>query len=106
MIQEDKNMLNITKTFDEQALTVALEGRLDTVTAPDLETALRDDLEDANTLTLDLEKLEYISSAGLRVLLSAHKKMLPRGGMKLVRVGAPIMEIFDVTGFSDILTIE
>ena len=99
-------MLNITKTFDEQALTVALEGRLDTVTAPDLETALRDDLEDANTLTLDLEKLEYISSAGLRVLLMAQKQMSKKGGMKLVHVNETVLEIFEVTGFTDILDIE
>ena len=99
-------MLNITKTFDEQALTVALEGRLDTTTAPELEADLKNSLDGLTVLILDFEKLEYISSAGLRVLLSAQKVMNRQGTMKVIHVGEVIKEIFDVTGFSDILTIE
>ena len=99
-------MLNIKKNAENEALTVALEGRLDTTTAPELEAELKSSLEGVNALTLDLEKLEYVSSAGLRVLLSAQKQMVKQGGMKLIHVGETIMEIFEVTGFSDILTIE
>ncbi len=87
-------------------LCMALEGRLDTTTAPQLEEALKPALEGVDTLTLDLDKLEYISSAGLRVLLSAQKIMSKQGSMTLTHVGESIMEIFEVTGFSDILTIE
>jgi len=99
-------MLNIVKNKENEALTVALEGRLDTTTAPQLESELKDSLEGVSALTLDLAKLEYVSSAGLRVLLSAQKQMNRQGEMKLIHVGETIMEIFEVTGFSDILTIE
>ena len=85
---------------------MALEGRLDTVTAPELEASLREDLEKADNLVLDFGKLEYISSAGLRVLLSAHKSMAGKGGMKVTNVNEIVNEVFEVTGFSDILTIE
>ena len=87
-------------------LTVALEGRLDTTTAPELEADLKISLDGLTVLILDFEKLEYISSAGLRVLLSAQKVMNRQGTMKVIHVGEVIKEIFDVTGFSDILTIE
>ena len=87
-------------------LNIALEGRLDTMTAPQLEAELKSALEGVETLVFDLEKLEYISSAGLRVLLSAQKVMNRQGTMKVIHVGEVIREIFDVTGFSDILTIE
>lgn len=83
-----------------------MEGRLDTTTATDLETELKDVFKGAASLTFDLEKLEYISSAGLRVLLAAQKVMNKQGEMKVTHVGETIMEIFEVTGFSDILTIE
>ena len=99
-------MLNIEKKTENGALTVALEGRLDTTTAPELETELMGVIDDVAALTLDFEKLDYISSAGLRVLLSAQKKMNTKGEMKLTNVNDTIMEIFEVTGFSDILTIE
>ena len=99
-------MLNITKTAENNALTLALEGRLDTVTAPQLESELKASLEGVKALTMDLAKLEYISSAGLRVLLSAQKQMNKQGEMKVINAGETIMEIFEVTGFSDILTIE
>ena len=99
-------MLNINKTSENGKLALVLEGRLDTVTAPSLEAVLKDSLEGVTELSMDFEKLEYISSAGLRVLLAAQKEMNKKGMMKLTRVNENIMEIFDVTGFSDILTIE
>ena len=99
-------MLNITKKAENTALAIGLEGRLDTTTAPQLEGELKGSLDGVTELTLDMEKLEYISSAGLRVLLSAQKTMNKQGEMKVVHVGDTIMEIFEVTGFSDILTIE
>ena len=98
--------MNITKTQNGNAVTIALEGRLDTTTAPQLEQALKSVLDDATELTLDFEKLDYISSAGLRVLLSAHKAMFKKGGMKVTNVNEIVREVFDVTGFVDILTIE
>ena len=99
-------MLNITKNANDDKLTVALEGRLDTMTAPDLEKDLKDSLDGVKELIMDFEKLDYISSAGLRVLLSAQKIMSKQGEMKVVKVNEPIMEIFEGTGFSDILTLE
>ena len=92
---------------DGNALTVLPEGRLDTTAAPEFQAALQEQLEGTDALIIDLEKLDYISSAGLRVLIFAHKEMKKKhGSMKLVRVNGIIMEIFDVTGFTDILTIE
>jgi len=99
-------MLNINKELNGTTLTVILEGRLDTTTAPNLEKELKDSLGDVTELLMDFEKLEYISSAGLRVLLSAQKTMSRQGEMKLIHVSETIMEIFEVTGFTDILTIE
>ena len=98
-------MLNITKSTENNALTVALEGRLDTTTAPELEAELKAALPGVVSLTIDMSKLEYISSAGLRVLLSAQKIMNKQGEMKITGVNDVIMEIFEVTGFSDILNI-
>ena len=98
-------MLNITKTIENGKAAFDLEGRLDTVTAPELEKELKDSLDGITELTMDFGKLEYISSAGLRVLLSAQKAMNKQGEMKLMNVNETIMEIFEVTGFSDILTI-
>ena len=98
--------MTIQQTKNGNALTIALEGRLDTMTAPELEAALKDALVGVEELTFDLEKLEYISSAGLRVLLSAQKTMHRQGSMKVKNANEIIMEIFDVTGFADILTIE
>jgi anti-sigma B factor antagonist len=99
-------MLNITKKSEGTTLEVALEGRLDTTTAPQLEAELKSDLPGVTNLIMDFEKLEYISSAGLRVLLSAQKIMNKQGSMKIIHVNDVINEIFEVTGFSDILTIE
>ena len=98
--------MTITKQQTDDALVIALEGRLDTTTSPELEKELKESLPGVSQLTLDLEKLEYISSAGLRVLLAAQKTMSAQGTMKLIHVNEIIMEIFEITGFSDILTIE
>ena len=97
--------MNIKKTQNAATMIIALEGRLDTTTAPKLEAELKDALDGVTELIFDFEKLDYISSAGLRVLLAAHKRMLKQGEMKVIHVGEMIMEIFEVTGFSDILTI-
>ncbi len=99
-------MLNIVKTLAEKDLVVALEGRLDTMTAPDLENQLQESISGVTHLTFDLSKLEYISSAGLRVLLSAQKTMNKQGDMVVKNASEEVNEIFEVTGFSDILTIE
>ena len=98
--------MKINRTLEGSALTLALEGRLDTTTAPDLEQVIKADLDNADALVIDFAKLDYISTAGLRVLLSAHKAMEKKGGMKFVHVNDMVMEIFEVTGFSDILTVE
>ena len=97
--------MTINKTLNGTALEIALEGRLDTVTAPDLESVLKESLDSAETLVFDLSKLDYISSAGLRVLLYAHKMMGGKGGMKVTHVNEIVAEVFEVTGFSDILNI-
>lgn len=99
-------MLNIQKSVEGSKAVFTLEGRLDTVTAPDLEKELKASLDGIKGLVMDFENLEYISSAGLRVLLSAQKIMMKQGEMKITHVNETIMEIFEVTGFSDILTIE
>ena len=97
--------MKINKPLNGSALTLAVEGRLDTTTAPELEQEIKA-LDGVETLTMDFAGLDYISSAGLRVLLSAQKQMSKRGGMKVVNVSELVMEVFEVTGFSDILTIE
>lgn len=98
--------MNITKTLTGSVLTVAVEGRLDTVSAPVLEGELRSAVSGVTELIFDLNSLNYISSAGLRVLLSAQKVMNRQGSMTIRNVRPEIMEIFDVTGFVDILNIE
>ena len=98
--------MTINKTLNGEALTIALEGRLDTTTAPTLDDELKSALNGVTALTFDLEKLEYISSAGLRVLLSAQKVMNKQGNMIVKNVSEEINEIFEVTGFVDILNIE
>lgn len=91
---------------NEDATIIELAGRLDTTTAPALDKTVSEDLRDVKKLTLDLKGLEYISSAGLRVLLAAEKKMHKVGGMKLINVCETVMEVFEMTGFADILIIE
>ncbi len=98
--------MNINKNQNGKALNIALEGRLDTTTAPELEAELKTALEGIEDLTFDFEALEYVSSAGLRVLLSAQKVMNRQGKMTVKKVKPEIMEIFEVTGFVDILNIE
>ncbi len=99
-------MLNIQKQINGNEAIVFLEGRLDTTTAPELESDLKSFIDSITSLIFDFEKLEYISSAGLRVLLTAQKVMTRQGNMKLIHVKEDVNEIFEVTGFSDILTIE
>ena len=98
--------MTINKTSNGTRLTIALEGRLDTTTAPQLEAEVKNTLSEVKDLTFDFSKLDYISSAGLRVLLSAQKVMNRQGSMRITNVNETIMEVFDVTGFVDILTIE
>jgi anti-sigma B factor antagonist len=98
--------MTISKEKTGECMKICLEGRLDTMTAPELETELNQVMGTVNELVFDFDKLEYISSAGLRVLLSAHKAMSKKGGMKVTHVNEIVQEVFDVTGFSDILTIE
>ena len=98
--------MTITKQQNGSNLVLALEGRLDTITSPELEAELKKDLNSVESLVLDFSKLDYISSAGLRVLLSAHKTMSAKGGMKVKNVNEIVSEVLDVTGFCDILTIE
>lgn len=97
--------MEIIKKIDGSVCNVALEGRLDTTTAPQLEAELKSSLNGINELAFDFSKLEYISSAGLRVLLSAQKVMNTQGSMKICNVAPEIMEVFEITGFTDILTI-
>ena len=98
--------MTISKNKDGDSLTLAVEGRLDTITAPELEAVLKEELDGVEELTFDFSALDYISSAGLRVLLSAQKRMNAQGSMKVTGVNEIIMEIFEVTGFTEILTIE
>ena len=98
--------MNIIKNKDGSKLTLALEGRLDTTTAPQLEGELKDALDGITDLELDFQNLEYLSSAGLRVLLAAQKTMNKQGSMVIRHVNETIQEVFEVTGFVDILTVE
>ena len=98
--------MTIEKKINGEALTLIVSGRLDTQTAPELEKELDSVLTDIKELTFDFANLEYVSSAGLRVILKAQKAMNAQGSMKLTGVNDSIMEVFDITGFLDILTIE
>lgn len=98
--------MTINKSLNGAELAVALEGRLDTTTAPQLEAELKTSLNGVESLVMDFAGLEYISSAGLRVLLSAQKVMNKQGKMVIRHVNETILEVFEVTGFTDILTIE
>lgn len=98
--------MTIENKINGEALTLIVSGRLDTQTAPELEKELDSVLADIKELTFDFANLEYVSSAGLRVILKAQKAMNAQGSMKLTGVNDSIMEVFDITGFLDILTIE
>lgn len=98
--------MTITKTTNANMTTLAIQGRLDTTTAPDLEKIIVNDLADTTALVLDFAALDYISSAGLRVILKTQKMMQAKGSLKIVHVNEEVMEVFDITGFSDILIIE
>ena len=98
--------MTIKKNLNETELTVTIVGRLDTTTAPELETALKESFEGVEKLVLDFACLEYLSSAGLRVLLGAQKKMQKIGTMKVIHVCEAEMEVFEMTGFADILVLE
>ncbi|MCI8665301.1 MAG: STAS domain-containing protein [Dorea sp.] len=98
--------MTITQKRNESQLSLLLEGRLDTTTAPELEKVIKSSLDGVTELTIDMSRLDYLSSAGLRILLGAQKTMNKQGGMKVTHVNETIMEILEVTGFVDILTIE
>lgn len=98
--------MNIVKTNEGTKLTLVLEGRLDTITAPQLEAEVKGNLTGVTDLVMDFSQLEYLSSAGLRVILAAQKVMNKQGQMVIRHVNETIQEVFEVTGFSDILTIE
>ncbi|MBP9988848.1 MAG: STAS domain-containing protein [Ruminococcus sp.] len=99
-------MLNIIKNPEGTKLTMSLEGRLDTTTAPQLENEISTSLEGVTELVFDFAKLEYISSAGLRIMLSAQKVMNKQGEMVIKNVCDDIVEVFEITGFADIMNIE
>ena len=98
--------MQINATRNNSVLTLALEGRLDALTSPELENALKDSLSGIDLLTLDFSKVDYVSSAGLRALLSAHKLMSGQGRMKMTNVNEGVMEILKMTGFSNVLSVE
>lgn len=98
--------MTIEKTIQGTAAVLKIAGRLDTTTAPELEAVVDSSIAGVQELVLDCGALEYISSAGLRVILKAQKQMNAQGSMKLTNVNDTIMEVFDITGFADILTIE
>lgn len=98
--------MEIRKELTENRLALAVSGRLDTTTAPQLDAAIKESIDGVEALTLDFSELEYISSAGLRVLLSTQKTMNKQGKMRLIGVQEAVMEVFEITGFADILTIE
>ncbi len=99
-------MLNIQQTNENDQVIITLEGEMDTVSTPVLEKEIKDSIETAKEIVFDFEKLTYISSAGLRLLLSIQKKKSQTGHMKLLHVSDSIMEVFEMTGFDSILTIE
>jgi len=98
--------MKTTITLENGILTVLLDGRLDTGTTPQAQAEIEAKIEDANSVIIDMKNLNYISSAGLRLLLSLHKKMMAKGGMTIKNINDTNKEIFDFTGFSEILNIE
>lgn len=98
--------MKITKNQTGKSLVISVQGRLDTLTAPELEEVFRESLGDAEELTLDFSELDYISSAGLRALVGAEREMRGKGGMKIVHASELVKEVFEVTGFSTVLNVE
>lgn len=98
--------MNIKKKKDGSTLTVKISGRIDTATAPEVDKCINQNLDGVTSLILDFEDVNYVSSAGLRVLLSLHKKMMANGEMKLINVNSEVCDVFEVTGFDEILTFE
>ncbi|MBQ7739838.1 MAG: STAS domain-containing protein [Eubacterium sp.] len=98
--------MTIDKVQNGSSVILEVEGRLETTTAPELETVIKNELDGVSELTFDFSKLEYISSAGLRVILSAQKIMGGKGTLKVIGVNEIVKEVFDITGFSDIITVE
>ena len=98
--------MEINKQADGESLILALSGKLDTITAPNLEAVLKESLDGTAKLVFDFTELEYLSSAGLRVLLEAQKTMNGAGQMVIRNVSVPVMEVFEITGFKDLFTIE
>ena len=98
--------MTIDRNVDGSPTQLKISGRLDTSTAPELEATIDNNLSGVEELIMDFESLEYVSSAGLRVILKAQKLMNKQGSMKIVNVNDTIMEVFDITGFADVLTIE
>ncbi len=98
--------LDITKTIDDGTMHMAVKGRINTITAPDFETAIQEDIDKVTRLDIDFADLDYLSSAGLRVILGAQKAMAGKGEMVIHNVNETVMEVFEVTGFATILTIE
>ena len=97
--------MTITKNLNDGTLNVAVEGRLDTLTCEELDSSLKESMPKADKVILDFAKLDYISSAGLRVVLQAHKAMSGKGGLSLINLNDIVKEVFEVTGFTDILDI-
>lgn len=98
-------MLNIEKKEEETGLMVVLSGRLDTMTSPELNTVMEEEIPNRDTITLDLKELEYLSSAGLRVLLMSQQALAGKGGLKVKSVPPQIMTVFQMTGFQNVLEI-
>ena len=98
--------MKIEKTLEDSSLNLKVSGRLDTITAPELDDSIRESIEDAENVTLDFSDLEYISSAGLRVLLATQKNISDRGELTVTGVNDMVMDVFEVTGFTDILIIK
>jgi anti-sigma B factor antagonist len=98
--------MNIKKKKDGSTLTVAISGRIDTATAPEADASINESLEGVESLILDFTDVNYVSSAGLRMLLALQKKMMTKNGMKLIGVNDEVNDVFEVTGFDEILTYE
>lgn len=98
--------MDISKNIENGRLFLTISGRLDTTTAPLLEKEIKLDLDSISGITMDFDKLEYLSSAGLRVLLGVHKKLEKKDGLTIRNINETVAEIFDITGFSDVFNIE